>query len=200
MAATSSVGCRDVSSPGNKPPIKLVAEDIEEALQLARASADPRAYRSAVRTIFAGAEAVLWYTKSIALAAAKQDASCSPFELAALADETYTVAANGEVKVRPNFIPMTTSLKLVSRMLSRGQVSNADLSLPKDIVASFEEATKLRHRITHPKSESDLQVTQHDLGSAMSAWATILTLGLNVVIEVDKRLGWGIVPFRPASE
>lgn len=177
--------------------ISVVSGDIMDAAKTASEQKTAQSFRNAIRTIFAGAEAVVWYIKSLALRVAEcAPAVYSPFVMAALRDETYTVASSGKVITRPNFVPLATSIKLVISVLSRAQVSNADFDLNQHSIALLEESLRVRHRLTHPKNAADMDVTAEDFHKAMCSWAVVLTVALNAALEADKRLGTGVFPVK----
>lgn len=180
--------------------IGLVASDVKFSAAAAKEQGTEHSFRNAVRAVFAGAEAIVWYIKSLARRVTERDPTAySPFETAALKDETYTIARNGKVVARPNFVPLGTSLRLVVSLLSRGQVSDADLVLDQQSMATLEESLKVRHRLTHPKSASDMTVTAEDFHRSILSWAVVLTVALNAEREADMRLGTKRFPISPAG-
>lgn len=189
----------DVDSPFGGL-IKIVSGDIMDAAKTAGEQKTTQSFRNAIRTIFAGAEAVVWYIKSLALGVAERyPALYSSFEMAALSDETYAVKSNGRVVRRPNFVPLATSIKLVVSVLSRAQVSNADFTLDQGSMAILRETLQVRHRLTHPKSAADMEVTKEDFHKSMQSWAVVLTVALNAALEADKRLDTGVFPVNRAD-
>ncbi|MBA0396293.1 hypothetical protein D7U98_12930 [Stenotrophomonas maltophilia] len=175
--------------------IRITSMDALKAATEARSKADSASYRMAVRQIFAGAEGILWYAKSMARAAAKmQPETYSALEIAALNDETYVVAENGTVKTKPNFIPMVHSMKLVADLMSRKQVSVADFTFDQKVLATIKRAVAVRNRLTHPKSGDDLLVTEEEFNVVVASWGLVLAFTLNTALEADKRLGTGIFP------
>gem|GEM_PF-4870176 len=116
------------------------------------------------------------------------------FEIAALQDKTYTVQENGRIKERANFVPLSTSMRLVSRLLSRGQISNADLTLDDESMGKVTASLLVRHRLTHPKSADDLNVSRDDFMQAYMTWGIVLAFTVNTAIEADKRMSTGMFP------
>ncbi|WP_025879414.1 hypothetical protein [Stenotrophomonas indicatrix] len=179
--------------------IRITSQDAMKVANEARNNADASTYRMAVRTIFAGAEGILWYAKNLARAAAAQSpGSYSTLEIAALGDEAYVVAENGTVKKKANFIPMVTSIRLVSKLMARGQMSNADFDWSAGALSTIRQAVAVRNRLTHPKSGVDLLVTEEEFHLVFSAWGEILAFALNTALEADKRLGTGMFPLNQA--
>jgi hypothetical protein len=184
----------DIDSPFSRL-IQVVSGDVMDAAKTADEQKTAQSFRHAIRTIFAGAEAIVWYMKALTARVVELNAELySPYELAALKDETYTVATNGKVNVRANFVPISTSLRLISSLLLCAQVSDVSLELHPSAMATLEQSLKIRHRLTHPKSATDMDVTVADFHGALESWAVVLTLGLNTAMEVDKRLGTAMFP------
>jgi len=177
--------------------IRIVGGDIQTAYAKAQGEPGSAEVRAAVRAIFAGVEAVVWYAKALALnAIALTPENYTSFEFQALRDRTYIVRENGMVHERPNFIPLGTSLRLIGNLLARSQLSNADFTQNSKDALIVKRSLAVRHRLTHPKSAADLEVTEADLRDAMLTWAVVLTLGLNTALEADKRMGTGMFPIR----
>jgi hypothetical protein len=175
--------------------IKVVSQDVHSASTGAFAEGSPEGYRSAIRAIFAGIEAVIWYSKSLAAGAIEAGPmDYTQFEISALKDKTYTVQENGRIKERANFLPLGTSMRLVSRLLSRGQVSNGDLTLDDESMGKVTASLLVRHRLTHPKSADDLDVSRDDFVQAYMTWGIVLAFAMNTAIEADKRMGTGMFP------
>jgi hypothetical protein len=45
-----------------------------------------------------------------------------------------------------------------------------------------------------------MDVTEEDFQGSMMSWATVLTVGLNVALEADKRLGTGMFPWKGTND
>jgi len=175
--------------------IKVISQDVHSASNSAFTGGSPEVYRSAIRAIFAGVEAVIWYSKSLAVGAIEAEPmDYTLFEIAALQDKTYTVQENGRIKERANFVPLSTSMRLVSRLLSRGQISNADLTLDDESMGKVTASLLVRHRLTHPKSADDLNVSRDDFMQAYMTWGIVLAFTVNTAIEADKRMSTGMFP------
>lgn len=181
--------------------IKVVSGDVMDASLAANEQKTAQSFRTAIRAIFAGSEAIIWYAKALTLRVAEGNpAIYSAFEMAALRDETYTVTSSGKVVTRANFVPLSTSMKLIVALLSRSQVSNADLQLDQASVGRLEESLQVRHRLTHPKSAADMDVAEGDFQKSMLSWAVVLTFGLNVALEADKRFGTRMFPLKRGDD
>jgi hypothetical protein len=181
--------------------IEVVSSDVMDGARTASERKTAQSFRTAIRAVFAGSEAIIWYAKALTLRVAERAPTIySPFEMAALRDETYTVTTSGKVVTRANFVPLSTSIKLIVALLSRSQVSNANFELGQASISALEESLKVRHRLSHPKSAADMDVTEEDFQGSMMSWATVLTVGLNVALEADKRLGTGMFPWKGTND
>lgn len=168
--------------------LELLAEDVNNAVAVADQAKDEGSYRAAVRTIFAGAEGVIWYLKAAAHAALSNDfTNYSIFELAALQDMSYVVRENGVVASKPNFIPLSTSIRLLAKLLNRGRLTTKEIGIERSKMDTIEHALKIRHRLTHPKTAAELEVNRTDYHAAFRSWMAILVFGMQVSIELQKR-------------
>lgn len=180
--------------------ITVVASDIEVAMAVVRGESTTQARRAAVRAIFAGAEAIVWYAKNLTCQAISPDRpSYSPLELLALKDESFTVKENGEVAPKVNIVPLIVSMKLVSKLLRRNQRSDLDLAIDGEALSTLTAALKVRHRLTHPRRVSDLDVSVQEFSGSVASWAIVLTFALNVSMEADKRMGTNLFPVSEAE-
>lgn len=80
----------------------------------------------------------------------------------ALQDRGYAVGDRGKLRETAQFLSLKTAIRLAVRLARR-----ADPALQVDFSdagwSSLDRAIDVRHRITHPKSETDLVVSDGDL-------------------------------------
>jgi hypothetical protein len=119
------------------------------------------ARRASVRASFAFVEGVLSVLKSFLLA---HDAEALPVKVVgALKGETYQVTESGEVKVRPQFIATKENLRLCIRTFASVHAPAFRVELGGPGWRAFSEALQVRHRITHPRSAANLEVSLADM-------------------------------------
>lgn len=136
--------------------------------------------RELVRAAFAAIEGLHWQLKRDVLAHGLSNLSAH--EYAAMVEETYSVDDRGNVNTFPRFLPLTTAIRLVVNVVRRYR---PDYSLDFNHVgwANLKAAVDIRNRLVHPKTVEDLNVSDDELKKAMSAFAWILALVIEVLRE-----------------
>lgn len=116
--------------------------------------------RSYVRTAFSMLEGLIFKIKEVLTAAAEAGKlPCDPSELAILREEAYGLRDNGETQVRQRFFPLTANIRFVAKLYARYDESGFTLDTADAGWAAFQEAVRVRHRLTHPKSGADLEIS-----------------------------------------
>ncbi|MBO6526386.1 hypothetical protein [Erythrobacter sp.] len=124
--------------------------------------------RDLVRTTFAAIEGAAWIFREHVIDVANSTYGLLPDEEAALSETSHQVSLQGKVSPQTRFIPLPNGIRLVARISKR-------LSLDHEIDFStanwdlFLQAIEIRNRITHPKSNHDLRLTQSDIDSCLNA-------------------------------
>ncbi|MDQ1611481.1 MAG: hypothetical protein QOG00_1412 [Pyrinomonadaceae bacterium] len=120
--------------------------------------------RTYIRTVFAFIEALIFHIKRVLLRV--YDAGIvefSPEELAMLREESYDLSDKGDVVTQQKFIPLTKNLKFICKAYVRYTKSNYTLKVDDSGWDSFKKSIDIRNRLTHPKSASDLDVSDDDI-------------------------------------
>lgn len=149
---------------------RVVIEDVNDAMQLVEAEPGPGRRRAAVRAVFAAIEGLLWELKEDIARVYPANAGITRVaDLALLRDEGYRVGSRGEVRTTPTFAPLPQNIRFTAKVLQRiRQEYEYDFSGQgwEALVASVE----VRHRLTHPKTEASLEVTEEELGRCVAAF------------------------------
>lgn len=169
--------------------VGVLSDDAQAAFDDAMAEMSVRSYRTAVRTVFAAMEALVWHMKDLMLKVCdKYPDSYSSLELAALRDEAYFVANNGVVKSKSNFIPVSTSLRLIEHLIKRIETIRYEPSLSRKALALLESSVVVRNRLTHPKAATDFAVTKTDVEDAILSYASVQGFAVQVLSEAEAHL------------
>ena len=89
-------------------------------------------------------------------------------ELCALTNISFEISANGILFVQPPRIPLERRVLFVIKMLAKR--SGVDI-VPKQEEGwtDMRDALRIRNRITHPKCEADLSVSEEEYNTAKNA-------------------------------
>jgi hypothetical protein len=167
--------------------IEVLQEDTMEAVRACHRDKTVTARRSAVRALFASLEAMAWTLKATVVRASVDTPHLlNELERLAFTDETYVVDPNGRVRAKANFIPLTTSIKMIVRTLSRGAILQP-ISLDSLNMQGLDDSLQLRHRLTHPRCAADLDVTPDDVDRTITVWEQVIRLLSAGFVEVRAR-------------
>ena len=146
--------------------------------------------RDLIRTMFAAIEGASWeYREHVRSIAADLD-SLPPLVEMALSEKTYRVAENGEIDEQVRYISMPAMIRLTTR-LAESICPGFEFDFKNDGWVSFQTSIKIRNRITHPKSITDLEITDDEIAVCQSAcfWIIHLTLYFTelTMLELSRR-------------
>ena len=147
-----------------------LTRDFKRAYERAEASQEVSERRAAVRAAFADLESVLFMMRQLALARPEVHREFSRGELALLHEESYSLDASGEVRVRPGFARLEDALPFTLRMLARGCPTAYSLDKSGRGWQALLSAIRIRHRVTHPKRPEDIEISADQLATVLEAW------------------------------
>jgi hypothetical protein len=129
----------------------------------------PATRRIAIRSMFASLEALSSAIMSSALrqlAPPAEPTTCEArhqyfLEVCALSDIAYEIDQSGDLKIQPPRIRFQNRILFALKM--RAKASGVTLE-PKQVAgwSDFLDAVKIRNRVVHPGSESDIVVSEDD--------------------------------------
>jgi len=147
-----------------KSTYTMLKGDVDAAVVFGKANGTQFARRTLVRTLFAFIEGLTNQLSSVAAASAPTETGIfSAGELAALREESYDVNEQGLVETRAARISLKRRIRLAFRCYPRihGASFNADLG--GQGWSALQDAIRIRDRLTHPKGDADLSVSDSDL-------------------------------------
>jgi hypothetical protein len=145
----------------------LLIEDVIAARQRLGGSDTQTARRDVVRASVAAMEGATWVAKEHVRTALAKVGHLSPVADLAFQELAYSVSDIGELKKRIQALPLITTIRLV--------VSQAEIICPGIAVefsragwANLRQAILIRNRITHPKPDQNLSISDKDLAVVAS--------------------------------
>ena len=114
-------------------------------------------------------------------------AKLSPFEYAAMMEESYSVDERGNVNTYPRFLPLTTAIRLVVNAVKR-YLPTYSVDFNHVGWTNLKAAVEVRNRLVHPKQLEDLDVTTEDVAKTMSGFGWLLALVIEVLRETQVSL------------
>lgn len=162
---------------------KILVMDVDAASIRFKANDTQPTRRDLIRSIFAAVEGMGWSYRTFIVEAATAMDHLTSAERIVLSERINIVTAAGKVQEQERFIPLLALLKLVSRIAHRIAPQSA-LDFGTTEWSEFKAALAIRHRITHPKSESDLMVSQADIAISRAAFDWLFNLALSAMDAV----------------
>jgi hypothetical protein len=147
----------------------ILTEDVARALSRQEAQDTQSTRRDLVRSAFAAIEGWVWLFREEVREAANQTIGLTEEERAVLSENTLFVAQNGEIKSRPNYLDLKTTIRLCAKVANR-LTGKDDIDFSELGWSKLQEAKNIRNRITHPKSAKELCITQHDVEKVLDAF------------------------------
>jgi len=146
--------------------------------------------RTLFRAFFAQVEGETSLRKEFALLqhAERQTVFSEP-ELAMLREEQYVLANNGEVRVQPKFLRLTDNLGFSFKAFAKAFGSSFELEVSGSGWDAFQRSIIVRNRITHPKTLTDLTVSDSAMEDIFKAIDWYKENGLNLLRSVPESLG-----------
>lgn len=153
-----------------EPMKQLLADTMYSAKNLESNDCQP-ARRAFVRSVLVYIEGSIWILKKTCIQAKGSARHCIP-ELMCLIEGSAEIASNGSVKIRPMFVKTADNLRFVVFMLRKYFSIQYDLGVGTKPWTEFVDSIKIRNRITHPKSLSDLTITDMEIEQVkrVSSW------------------------------
>lgn len=146
----------------------LLIEDVIAARRRLDGSHSQTARRDVVRASIAAMEGATWVAREHVRGALARIGHLTPVADLAFRELSYSVSDIGELKERVQALPLITAVRLV--------VSQAKIICPEIAVefsttgwADLRKAIAIRNRITHPKPDQDLSISDKDLAIVASA-------------------------------
>lgn len=126
-----------------------------------------------VRSLFAEIEGTTFALKQAALDTASHMHSVSPFlpeEVILLAEKSYDLDNEGNVKSQAARIPMSKNIRFAFKAFAKVNRTTYELKVDGIGWQSFKKSIKVRDRLMHPKNTIDLVVTDQELTDAKNTF------------------------------
>lgn len=162
----------DGSLPFGESFFRMLAEDVISALERRELHDTQSSRRDLIRTLFVAIEGSVWELRKHVQDIAESIDDLPPLMALALKETSYIVTENGRLIEQPRFIPLASMIRLVT---SFAEALNPDLTVgfEGEGWADFKRSSKIRNRVTHPKSLDDLMISSEDLTIAWSGFLWI---------------------------
>ncbi|MPS74241.1 MAG: hypothetical protein E2590_13995 [Chryseobacterium sp.] len=146
-----------------------------------------------IRSIFAYIEGSIWVLKQVCLKAKSVDGvqrKISISEFTILTEETYDLKGNGDIKTGSKTINLLDNIKFTFKTINR--LFNEEINLGIGTVSwdNLIKAKNIRNRITHPKSEIDMIISDKEIVicEEVCSWFNVLVHDcFNLFVDAGKK-------------
>lgn len=131
--------------------------------------------RAYVRAVFAFLEGTVFGYKRMVLRLSQYGkGSFSEAEIALLKEQSYDLTDQGKAVVQQKFLRFDRNLRFTFDACVRAYGVQHSLDVGGVGWDAMMKAFKLRNRITHPKNDADLSITEDELMTVMNAFSWVL--------------------------
>lgn len=160
--------------------LRILAFDVIAAMKRQSIEDNQANRRELFRTIFVAIEGLIWSYREHILSVAETTGNLTPSEKIVLSEKAYAVTEQGKVVESSRFIALVPLVRLITRIAIK--IAPAlDEKFNNAGWGDFREALKIRHRLTHPKSRTDLLLDEKEMAICSRAFDWILNLCLTTM-------------------
>lgn len=169
--------------------VAVLIEDVIAARQRRVAADSQNARRDVVRSSLAAIEGMTWVAREHVRTALAELEQLTPVADLALRELAYSVSENGQLTERPHGLPLLTAIRFI--------VSQAKTICPEIAVeystegwSDLRQSVNIRNRITHPKSDQDVAISDNDLAAVGSGVSWLVATLDYVMTSTNSALTW----------
>ena len=118
--------------------------------------------RTYIRTLFSLFEGIIHMLRQIATEPCYEgeETGLTQYEISALKGETYKISGRGKIMTKAYYYNISKGIMLINRCLRKRKIITKKIDPHGKEWERFNHAIRIRNRITHPKKESDLFITE----------------------------------------
>lgn len=125
--------------------------------------------RELVRSVAAALEGLHWNLRESVAANSFFLLRLTSIERAALEGETYQIGTKGDIRPQPAFIPLTTSTRMLFRIVKQMD-EGFEMDLGGKGWAALKKTIEVRNRLVHPKGAGGVKVSDQEMNEAIEAF------------------------------
>lgn len=163
-----------------KKGLELLLEDAAESEKMLTDQRDSQFFRRIyVRSVFTTIEGGIWVLKQVCLKANSIDGTKRKItisEYIILTEKSYDLKGNGNVRVTSKTINLLDNIKYTFKTINTLFEGEINIGVGNQSWERLIIAKNIRNRITHPKNETDLNISDEEIliCEAVSSWFSYL--------------------------
>jgi hypothetical protein len=160
---------------------KILAEDVIRVKQRMEDAPSDFHRREFVRTAYSAIEAQFWQLRMYLIEHVIDKKTTSIHEISALKEESYAINDKGEVYIQPKGYSLKVGLRLVFTVLKNHEVP-IQMDFGSAEWMNIDSALKIRNRVIHPKSMTDISVSKEEADCCYQAFVHMNNILLNTIL------------------
>ncbi|MBK8509505.1 MAG: hypothetical protein V9G63_04095 [Candidatus Competibacter sp.] len=171
--------------------INILIDDVVNSIQKFNEQDNQFNRRSVVRNIYAFVEGVIYTLKQDILVKLKYSYAINlePEEILILREQTPQLEKSGKAKAVTKYVDLLSNIRASFYYYAKAFNIVYKLDISENHWTIFQKSLKVRHRITHPKAESDMDISNQELAEVYISYAwfkSCVTDMLNIRAETIK--------------
>jgi len=153
-----------------KDVYRVLSTDMDSVMAYVTANPTPFAHRTLIRTYFSLVEGLAFQLRQVTLATLEPHPDrLTAAELSLLREERYSLNKKGEPEASENFQRVLPNLLFTIRCYLKNHGASFEPDVSHHGWQALQHTVAVRNRVTHPKSVSDLTLTEEDLRRLIAA-------------------------------
>ncbi|MFK4793426.1 hypothetical protein [Sphingobium sp. ZW T5_29] len=168
--------------------IQSLTDDVQWALDHLQASDGPVERRNLLRTTVSAAEGMSWVYRMHVLSIAMEFDVATPLMEMAFAEASFSVSERGEIIEQPRHVSLPAMIRLTTKV-AKSCCKEIDVDFGCAEWENLKRAIAARNRITHPKSNGDLILSDVEIGAAKSGFFWFFDMSIGVMEQTVRAFG-----------
>ncbi|SEQ90994.1 hypothetical protein [Sphingobium sp. YR768] len=165
--------------------LRILIDDVQRALDRTASTDTQSDRRNLLRTIISAAEGASWIYRVHVLSVAQQFDVATPQIEMAFAEASFSVSGSGEIVEQARYIPLTAMIRLTTNV-AQSFCPGADVDFGDAGWQKLRIGIAARNRITHPKNDNDLILSDAEIEAAKAGFFWFLDISANVMEKTVK--------------
>lgn len=170
--------------------LDILITDVECSIEKFNQDDNQFTRRSFIRNVFSFIEGNINMLKQEILVKLKHSRiiKLEPEEILVLKEESPQVEKNGKIKATTKYVDLLTNIRVTFRYYTKIFDFKYDLDVSKQYWQIFQSSLKVRNRITHPKVESDMDISNQELVETYISYFWFKQCVINMLILKAKAM------------
>lgn len=159
--------------------------DVEDSLERQRSEDKPTNRRGLIRALITAVEGLAWVYRGHVIGIAEEMDVLTNMERVALAETTMMVDDTGRISEQKRYLSAIAMIRLTTR-IAKNVIPDCDPDFGSAGWSDLKETFALRNRITHPKHQADLGISDNDISCAISAFHWFIDFVITVMTKSNQ--------------